>query len=342
LLGVVLAGASWWLVRLVRPAVAGSADRLVTAMSMLFVVVGAYGGHSAIGGNQWVGSALRWVHFAAISLWIGTVAVAWWCTRADESTLTLWRPVGRLAGWAAAVTGLSGFVLSGRTVATVTALLRTQYGFVVLVKVVCLVAAAVVGWSAARSIRRGHRPRVVPELVVGVLALSAAALLGGSGPAVGPQFAAVSVVSPQVATGDLADLTVSVNLSPARVGANLLQVEVLNTRRPEPGVIRSIRVRLERQGRVVVDHQVQQPTGPLEWSDDQLPTSGSYRVVVDVDRPDAPVPAFQQVVTVAPVPVRLVPTRLSRSSWMPLAALVGALWAITVLVVTRRRITATN
>jgi hypothetical protein len=243
---------------------------------------------------------------------------------------------------AVAVTGLSGFVLSGRTVATVTALLRTQYGFVVLVKVGCLVVAAIVGGIAAREVRKGRRPRVVAELVVAAIAILGAAVLGGSAPAVGPQFAAPASVLPQVATGDLADLTVSVHLSPARVGANLLQVEVLNTRRPEPGVIRSVRVRLQRQGTIVADHLVQQPSGPLEWSDDQVPAAGTYQVVVDVDRPDAPVPAFERSISVSPVPVRQVATRVSRAAWMPLAALLGLCWVIAVYVVARRRSTATH
>jgi putative copper export protein len=338
LLGVVLAVATWWLVRLLRPAtVTAPVDRLLAAMAAVVVVVGAYGGHSAIGGNQWLGVALRLTHFGAIALWVGSVAVAWWCVRNESSPAAVWRAASRVAGWAVAVTGLSGFVLSGRTVDTVTALLRTQYGFVVLVKVGCLVVAALVGGLAARDMGRGRQPRVVVELAVASIAIFAAAVLGGSAPAVGAQFAAPASMSPQVATGDLADLTVSVGVSPARVGANLVQAEVLNTRRPEPGVIRSMRVRLVHQGRVIVDHVVQQPTGPVEWSDDQLSAAGGYRVIVDIDRPDAPVPAFERSFTVSPLPVRPVPTRVSRRPWMPLAALFGGVWAIVVLAVARRR-----
>jgi copper transport protein len=81
LLGVLLAAGTWWLVTLVRSAVSASVDRLVAAMAAVVVVVGSYGGHSSIGGNQWAGFALRMVHFGAIAVWVGSVAVAWWCVR---------------------------------------------------------------------------------------------------------------------------------------------------------------------------------------------------------------------------------------------------------------------
>mgnify|MGYP003337386789 CR=1 FL=1 len=59
-------------------------------------------------------------------------------------------------------------------------------------------------------------------------------------------------------------------------------------------------------------------------------------LVVTIDRPDAPVPVFERAVAVSPSPVRQVPTRVSRSSWMPWALCAGGLWLALVLVASRR------
>lgn len=323
-IGAVGALSVLWLHRLGPALTAESATsfgRVLAGVAGVFVLVGAYGGHSAVGGNQAVGLLLRFVHLGAVALWVGVVAVGWWTARRGVGDPSIWPFVSRVATVAVGLVAVSGLLISGRTISTVTALLSTQYGALVIAKIALFALAALLGGVAFWRVSQREAPSVAPELLLMVTAVVVAALLGGSAPATGPQFAGVHDPLPQVTTADLADLTVSATVTPARPGANLLQVEVLNTRRPAPGDIVSLTVQLIRSGgEVVVEHRVEHPDGVQEWATDVVPAPGAYRLVITVERPAAPVPVLDRPLQIAPSPVRQVPTRVSAADWMPLAA----------------------
>ena len=88
---------------------------------------------------------------------------------------------------------------------------------------------------------------------------------------------------------------------------------------------------------MVAEHRASSGAGNFQWSDDQLPTAGVYRLVIDIDRPDAPVPTFERSITVVAAPVRLVATRVSRVSWLPWATGAAVMWLAMVMVAMRRR-----
>lgn len=339
-LGIVVAAAVWWVARSVRhTAHVQAVARVLVGMVAVLVFVAAYGGHAAVGGNRAVGLLVRTVHLGAVGAWVGTVVLGWWYSRGGRGYG--WAVTSRVAVIAAPVALASGLWSSGRTVSTVTALLSTNYGTAVAVKMVlALVAVATGGWAYVR-VRRGGTPGVAFESVVLLAAAVTAAVLAGSSPAVGPQFTGSPAPVPQVITTDLLDLTVSATLTPARPGANLLQIEILNTRRPAPGPIEAATITIRRStGAALVAHHVSRPDGMLEWSDVTFDAPGSYVLEVSVDRPALPVPLLSSDIVVQQAPVRQVPTRVTTARWWPIAGGAAALvlvGGVALLLADRRR-----
>ena len=348
LVGVQLALGLWWSFRVLGRAESQAAlsfiVRILAVIAAGFVVAGAYGGHAGIGGSFIVGVALRVVHLGSVCVWIGTVAATWWLARRDHDLRRLWPSVSLLAAIALAITGVSGLLMSGRLVVTVTALLGTSYGQRVVAKAVLLVVLAVLGGFSAHRVRRGDTPRRLPvELGVASVAIVVAALLASAAPARGEQFLPIPAVTPQINTSDLSDLTASASIEPARPGPNLVQIRVLETRRPTPGPIESVSMRVTgADGTSIAERDGAPVNGLLEWSDIAIPNPGAYRVEVIVVRPAVPVSPFVASWTVNGAPVTRAKTVLSTRSWAPLAAALAAMWLVIVAIVrwwTHRRAT---
>jgi methionine-rich copper-binding protein CopC/putative copper export protein len=336
LMGVQLAIVMRWGARLLRRATSQasrlSVVRILAVIAAGFVAAAAYGGHAGIGGSFIVGVVLRGVHLGSLCMWIGAVAAMWMLAMRDRRLRSLWPSISSFAVIGLAATGASGFLLSGRGVATVTALLSTNYGHRIVVKMVIIGALAVLGVMARRRVARGNEPGLIPlELAVAGVAVVIAALLVGSAPARGPQFSPVSVAAPQIVTTDNRDLTVSASIEPARPGPNLVQVRVLDTRRPSPGPVSSVTVRvIGGDGAVVAKRDGRPADGLVEWADVDVPNPGLYRVEIDISRPALPLPPVVASWQVEPTPVPRVPVMISTRSWAPLAAALAALWVVIV------------
>ena len=182
-------------------------------------------------------------------------------------------------------------------------------------------------WPAAGSCAAAIRPasagtRALPELRVVI-----AALVGR----VGARPVASSSLrlrpSRHRSSRPTPDLTVSASIEPARPGPNLVQVRVLDTRRPSPGPVDSVTVRVVGgDGAVVAERR---RTGRrVSSSGPTLPfrIPGCYRVEVDVDRPPLPVSAVRRFM--AGRSGSRAPSRpWSRpDSWAPFAAHLAAVW----------------
>lgn len=336
LVGVQLAVGVWWAARLLRTA-APSARPLVAhillGIAAAFVVVASFGGHASVGGNEAVGVLLRACHYGALAVWLGAVAATWFVGRRAPDMRTLWPDVSRLAAVGLAITGMSGLLLSGRVVASVTALLSTTYGRAIVAKGALLLVLAAIGAVAARRVARGRLPvATAVELAIAGVAVVLASLLGSSAPARGERFAPLEAAVPQVATGDVLDLTVSASIQPARPGPNLVQVRVLDTRRPPLGSLDSVEMRLTRGDGAVVAERSAVPDGDvMEWADVVIDSPGTYRVEVVVDRPALPVPVFVSTWQIAGTPVPRVETVVSDRSWAPVAWVAALLWLLVVL-----------
>ncbi|HEY0521568.1 MAG TPA: copper resistance protein CopC, partial [Ilumatobacteraceae bacterium] len=162
-----------------------------------FVFVAAYGGHAGIGGSFVVGVLLRAAHLMALGMWLGAVCATWMLCRRAPELRSLWRSVSSLAAVGTLVTGVSGLLLSGRVVMTVTALLGTSYGQRIVLKGVLLVVLGVLGAMAASRALRGAEPqRLAIELTIAAVAVIVAATLVGSAPARGERFTAPLVPVP--------------------------------------------------------------------------------------------------------------------------------------------------
>jgi methionine-rich copper-binding protein CopC/putative copper export protein len=336
LVGVQLAVGLWWTVRLLHRGGNHAAQwfvvRILAGIAGGFVLASAYGGHAGIGGSFLVGVALRALHLAALSVWIGAVAAVWLLGRRDRQLRALWPSISWLAAIGLAVTGATGLLLSGRVAVTVTALLGTTYGQRIVIKAGLLVVLAVLGAMATRRIRRGGEPRRLPlELGVAALAIVIAGLLASSAPARGEQFLPPPHEEPQIATSDVLDLTISASIEPARPGPNLVQVRVLDTRRPSPGPVSNVVVRITGgDGTVIAERQGVPASGAIEWADVTIPNPGTYRVEVDVDRPIKPVSPFVASWSVDPAPIPRVDRVVSTRSWAPFAAIFAAGWVLLV------------
>ena len=336
LVGVQLALGLWWTVRLLHRGGNHAAQwfvvRILAVIAGGFIIVAAYGGHAGIGGSFLVGVLLRAAHLASLCVWIGALAAMWLLGRHDHRLRVLWPSISILAAIGLAATGASGLLLSGRVAVTVTALLDTTYGQRIVVKAGLLLVLAVLGTMATRRVRGGSDPRRLPlELGVAGFAVVIAALLASAAPARGEQFLPPPDEQPQVITSDLLDLTVSASIEPARPGPNLVQVRVLDTRRPSPGPVQNVTLRINgADGSMIAERQGVPASGVIEWADVAIPNPGTYRVEVDVDRPAVPVSPFVASWAVDPPPVPRVDRVLSTRSWAPLAATFAVLWVLLV------------
>ena len=308
--------------------------RILGAIALGFVVAAAYGGHAGIGGSFVVGFLLRVVHLTSLGLWIGAVATMWLLVRRDRPARSLWPDISRLAAIGLAATGASGLLLSGRVASTVTALLGTTYGVRVVIKFALTVLVAVIGAIASWRVRRGVEPRALSlELGVAGVALVFAALLAGSAPARGPQFEPIAKPSPQIVTSDVEDLTVSASIEPARPGPNLVQVRVLDTRRPSPGKVEVVSLRIVGlDGNTVAERTATPADGLIEWSDVDLANPGMFRVEVAVSRPASPVSPFVGSWAIDSAPTPRANRVISTRDWAPFAAILAAVWALLVAV----------
>jgi copper transport protein len=336
LLGLQLALGLWWTVRMLDRRPDRDIQRFIVkilgVIAFGFVVAAAYGGHAGIGGSFIVGFALRVVHLASLGMWVGAIATMWLVVRRDPRMRSFWPDVSRLAAIGIAATGASGLLLSGRVASTVTALLGTTYGRRIVIKFGLVLVLAAVGGVAAWRVRRGLEPRRISlELMLAGAALVVAALLASSAPARGEQFEPLAVANPQIVTSDVEDITVSASIEPARPGPNLVQVRVLETRKPSPGKVENVLLRIiGLDGTTVAERTAVPVNGLVEWSDVDLANPGMFRVEVDVSRPVSPVSPFVASWTIDTAPVPRVGRVISTETWAPFAAILAAFWVLLV------------
>ena len=218
--------------------------------------------------------------------------------------------------------------------ASITALLSTPYGAVLVAKVVGVVLVACIALRHAlltlRGLKTSRRAQRAPRALLLTLGLEAggalalvllAAVLGSSAPARGPQFeppAAAPIAT--LVTQERDALLASVSMKPNRAGPNLLSVQVVDTRRPAPAPIDAVAVVLQRPGSSALERLPTTRSGNRYDVGAVSMATGDVRISVIISRVGlAP--------TVVDVPWRVNPPEVLRApvviSSEPLAPLVN-------------------
>ena len=98
------------------------------------------------------------MHVVGVVLWVGGLLALVWYARTDGRYLPLAaQRFSALAFWAFLSVGVSGAVNALIRLGDIDALFTTQYGAVVLIKVMAFVALGLLGWA--------HRRHTIPQLV---------------------------------------------------------------------------------------------------------------------------------------------------------------------------------
>jgi len=247
----------------------------VVALGVALTMVVAFSGHVAgANGRSLGGVALLIVHVGAMGVWAGGVAALALCMlvlrRAGErlervNVMPLVIGFGQIAGISFAVLGVSGLLLSGLQVASVTALFSTQYGSVLIAKVLLIGLVALLGlrhalltWRGlserAPSIRRlpSRLPLTVTLEAAGALTIVLlASVLGSSAPAQGLQFEPPdSSVAITQLTRIQDGMLITLSVKPSRPGPNLVSAVVANKSWPATPA-EAVTVQVERPGDLV-------------------------------------------------------------------------------------------
>jgi copper transport protein len=239
-------------------------------LALALVVVTAVSGHAAGAAGLTLGQvALRSAHLLSMGVWVGGVialvvgllAIRRGGRRPEGAVRTLVLGFGPYAAVGIAALGVTGLLLSGSQVASVTALVSTPYGLVLIAKVAATAAVAAVAFRHALfSWRSGGRrpPQRPPRALLPTIALEGsgalvivllAAVLGSSAPARGPQFDPLPAAPPLTqATRQSGELLTAVSVKPNRRGPNLLTVQVVDARRPALAPVTGVTVLLRRPG----------------------------------------------------------------------------------------------
>jgi copper transport protein len=351
-------------------------DRLLVAgagaLVLAVVTVEAMGSHAAaLDSARGAAVAAGAVHILSACLWLGALPalalMLWpprWGGAGPADLLVATR--GSLTRLAAASVGLvvvTGLYSAGREVETVDALLTTPYGRTLLVKSVLLLVLAALGLVNSARLH-GRSPRwlgplgsrvaarwpsrrlVVIEAGVGALLLVAVGVLLETVPARGPATAAAPAApaTTETASGSVADLVVTVSVTPNRPGMNGFTVLAASSRRPPPAPVEGVELKLVRggDGSAVALQQV----APGRWfGTGRLDQAGRLRLTTVVRRAgkrlatplswwvSSPVPPQQQA---GPAPGRRLAPYVDGIALSLLAgALALAAWRL--LVVRRRQ-----
>ena len=307
-------------------------------------------GHSGVGADPvrvvaaaaHVGAALTWA--GALVCLVGALLVAPGRTRASELRMTL-RAFGPPAAGCLSVAMVTGVLLSSDTVISVDAALLTTYGRILLLKVVLVGAAAGLGLHHHLRLRGPHDldpPRRTVALEAGILVVVVAltGLLASTGTATDPAFGRKAPGSAAAVGRRVGDLQVQAGLSPNRRGDAFAVVDVFDTRRPSPGPVIGVDVRIG-DGPVVAAERLTDG----HWSVPvTVGAAGPTTLGVTVIRAGLPARTAAFAWTVPglranrPVLVSQAPVRTAlRLCAAGLGALLLAGWALTVARVRRRR-----
>ena len=274
------------------------------ALALALVAVRALGGHAASVRPSAPAVAADAAHVLAAAVWVGGVlalALALWTV---GGAAALARACARPLAWAAGVCVLvlatTGLYAAGAQVASIDALVTTAYGSTLIAKAALVVAAGALGLAnfallrptapgrhgrGLGLLRRAGSPRLVlAEATVGLYVLLAAALLTASAPPRGPEFAPPQAPRAPTLVRQVDDLLVSATARPNRPGVNVFSVVAVSSRRPPPGPLEGLSLRLAPAAGEAREVALRELAPGRYSGGAQLPQAGQWRMTVVMRR----------------------------------------------------------
>ena len=112
-------------------------------------------GHAASGGSHSLASVSLYLHLAAVAVWVGALcALAWVASRGSKRLEPAVRRYSRVAMACFVVVGISGVISAMVRATDLDQLISSDYGQLVLLKVIALVVLGAFGWWQRRRILR--------------------------------------------------------------------------------------------------------------------------------------------------------------------------------------------
>jgi hypothetical protein len=297
----------------------------------LALLAGAKDHSALLGSIELEVAAAKALHLIGLAVWIGALVVALAIGGNRHGRIAALAAVKRPALAGFAITVGSGLLLAGRLVVSITALLSTGYGLLLVAK------AALIPFAIACGLMiRRHGPRFgALECVLLCAVIGAGALMATAGPAVGHQyFSAENEAPPDVVSARADDLLIRLRAVPGQPGPNALEIQVSDTRRPAPAPISKLDIRIPRGAEAGVRSIEPDDSGLALLADVDLP-AGETEVSITIER-DGLMPSSAVLATLidsehyhAPVVVSSRPIR------QPLRIAGAATLSIVVLLIVR-------
>ncbi len=216
---------------------------------VLAVWAGALLGHSGSGATgSPVRVGLAMAHVLSTGMWLGTLAllvlVVVRSRPAAAETRALFVSFAAVAVPAVGVMVATGLALASGLVGSLDALVLTDYGRLLTIKILVVGALLVAGLTTHRRLRRSQRPvsrLVLAEVAGGLAVLVLTGLVTSGQPALerpitlDPRATASNLVTQKV--GDLQE---ELTLRPNLPGSNVAVLHVADSRRPSPGPVSAV------------------------------------------------------------------------------------------------------
>lgn len=227
--------------------------RLVLGLSLLLLLTISLGSHAAAEPQPFLPVAGDWIHLTAASIWIGGLIHfvagmraaraldASIRTRLAAQLIPRFSPIARVSAGSLILTGLYASFLRLDSIAS---LVSTAYGRALLVKLI--IALAMLGLGAVNLLitsprmkqaaaQPAGRPSLIArfrQLIGGELALGAALLLTAGVLTALPPARPAATPAALSASASVDDLSISLEITPGRVGLNTFTATIASNGRP--------------------------------------------------------------------------------------------------------------
>ena len=323
-----------------------AASVVLVGGAVLATVGEALLGHAGAGvTTSWARVVATALHIGAAATWAGAAVLLTGCTLILRHQGVPGRAMARAllrrfalpAAGCVSVMVVTGLFLASSVVTSVDAVLVTDYGRVLMAKVLLTAVALLLGLAHTRSLHpalrlRGHHAAtasITPGrslLVEGVAAagaLALAAVLAAGQPAVGPGLLRDPAAAFDPTISAFADdLQEQLSIQPNRPGPNIAVVTVSSTRRPDPAPVTGVSIAVYGLGGGLRSVGTGEQSAPGQWSVPvNMTESGRAGTVVTVERAGmAPTVLPVDWVVAQAVPAQPVVSLAPVQGWLQAAA----------------------